>query len=143
MAESTNTVSEIKENQTTSVAENSQAVQEQPTNSEQAAQEQPQSPFGNWMIWIMLALWGWWLWSSSKNRKKKKAEEAKLQTLEKGDKIITIDRMHATIVAFTDTTITVKTDDKSNATMTFDRQAIFKRLPRPGEEAAADEAKKA
>lgn len=137
MAEENASSPTISQGQTTSVAENAEATQEQPANPEGGEAQQPPSIFSNIWIYALVGIWIWWLLSSSKNRKKQKAEQEKLQQLQKGDKLITIGRMHGEVVAFTDDTITIKPDGKSDFTMTFDRQAIYKRLPRSGEEEPA------
>lgn len=132
MAEANNAEPVVKQGQMTSVAEGAQATQEQPVEGAPEA-EQP-NLFSSWFIWVLIAIWGFWLWSSSKNRKKQKAEQERTNDLQKGDQLITIGRMHGTVVSFTDTTVTIRPDEKQPFTMTFDRQAIFKRLPRAGEE---------
>ncbi len=134
----------ISQGQTTSVGENTQAVQEQPAG-EQAAQEAPRSIWDNWLLFAVAALWIWYLFGNKKRKAAKAAEKKEAErrnTLEKGDMIITIGRMHGAVVAFTDTTVTIRPDPKSDYTMTFDRQAIYKVMPRPGEEVAEEPAKK-
>jgi preprotein translocase subunit YajC len=133
----------ITQGQTTSVGENTEAVVVEPVA---AATEEP-SLFSNPLLWIVAALWIWFLFGNKK-RKAQKAQEKKdrlrRETLQKGDEIITIGRMHGTVVAFTEATVTIKPDLKADYTMTFDRAAIYRVLPRPGEEdeVPADAAKK-
>ena len=137
----------ITQGQTTAVGENTQAEQ-QVLEGEAVAQEEKPGLFSgnNFLLWAVAALWIWYLFGNKK-RKAQKAQEKKDRerrgTLVKGDNIVTIGRMHGTVVAFTDTTVTIKPDNKSDYTMTFDRQAIFRVLPRPGEEddGAAEPAK--
>ena len=129
----------ITQGQTTSVGENAQATVEQPV--EGAAEQAPQSSiWNNWLIYAAIGMWVWWL-LTNKKRKAQKAQEKKEQerrnNLQKGDRLVTIGRMHGSVVAFTDDTVTIKPDGKSDFTMTFDRQAIYKRLPRSGEEEPA------
>ena len=134
MAE-TNAAPTIAQGQTTSVGENTQAVVVE-GEATSAAPEQ-QSLFSNPLLWVVAALWIWFLFGNKK-RKAQKAQEKqdrlRRESLQKGDEIITIGRMHGTVVAFTEATVTIKPDLKADYTMTFDRQAIFRVLPRPGEE---------
>jgi len=149
MAESTAAAPEaaapaITQGQTTAAGANTEAVVVEGTAAP-AAEEQ--SMFSNPLLWIVAALWIWFLFGNKK-RKAQKAEEKKerlrRETLQKGDEIVTIGRMHGAVVAFTDATVTIKPDLKADYTMTFDRAAIFRVLPRPGEEDAtpADAGKK-
>ena len=132
----------IVEGQTTSVAEGAEASQEQPPiSSESGNGGDGTNFFQGPYFWGLLLIWVLWFWYSSKNRKKQKTERERLQTFQKGDKIITIGRMHGIIVAFTDETVTIKPDDKANYTMTFDRQAIYRLIPKNAE-AVADAATK-
>lgn len=111
----------------------------------EATQRQP-SIFDNWLLWAVAALWLWYLFGNKKRKQAKQAEQkerARRDALQRGDNIVTIGRMHGKVVSFTDKTVTVLVDPKSNHTMTFDREAIFRVLPRPGEgteNAAAEEA---
>lgn len=138
----------LTQGQTTAVGENTQAVQEQVLEGE--ATEQPRGGLldgSNWLLWMVIALWVWYLFGNKKRRLQKaqeKKERERRDSLEKGDQLITIGRMHGTVVAFTDTTVTLKPDPKADYTMTFDRQAIYRVLPRPGEEdeTPQEEAKK-
>ena len=136
-------VPEITQGQTTSVADGSETVQEQPA-LEGEAQRAP-SIFDNWLLWAVAALWIWYLFGNKKRRAAKaqeKKERERRNALQKGDNIVTIGRVHGTVVAFTDETVTIKPDPKSDYNLTFDRQAIFRVLPRPGEEdETADAAK--
>lgn len=138
--------SALSQGQTTSVGENAQAVQEQPV-LEGEVEQKPPSIFDNWLLWAVAALWIWYLFGNKKRKLQKQQEKKdreRRESLQKGDKLITIGRMHGTVIAFTDETVTVKPDAKSDYSMTFDRQAIYRILPRPGEEdeqAAAAEKK--
>ena len=131
----------IAQGQTTSVAEGgTHALEEQPTEGAQAAEQKAPSLWDNWLLYAVIGLWVWYLFGNKKRRQAKaqeKKDQERRNALQKGDKIITIGRMHGEVVAFTDDTITIKPDGKSDFTMTFDRQAIYKRLPRSGEEEPA------
>lgn len=135
----------ITQGQTTSVGENAEASVQEPI--EGVAQEVPAQPsiWSNWLIYAAVGMWVWWL-LTNKKRKGQRAQEKKEQerrnNLQKGDRLVTIGRMHGVVVAFTDDTVTIKPDAKSEMTMTFDRQAIFRIQPRPGEEEAAAPEKK-
>ena len=127
----------ITQGQTTSVGENTQAIQEQPVGEGVEAEAPPPSIWDNWLLYAVAGLWLWYLFGNKKRRAQKaqeKKEQERRNTLQKGDVVVTIGRMHGTIVAFTDTTVTVKPDTKADYTMTFDRQAIYRVMPRQGEE---------
>ncbi len=146
MAESTSDAPVITQGQTTSAANGAHATEIEPVVTD-AVQEPAPSIWSNWLLWAVIAMWIWFLFGNKKRRQAKaqeKQERARREALVKGDKLITIGRMHGTVVGLTDTTVTVKPDPKSDYTMTFDRQAIFRVLPRPGEEdpAATDAAAK-
>jgi len=106
------------------------------------AQPSPEasSTFSPWLIGL-IALWALWIWTSSRGKKRRRQEEDRLKSLAKGDRVVTIGRMIATVVAFTDDTVTVLTDPKNGAVMTFERRAIAQIMPRPGEEAPAADKK--
>lgn len=128
----------ISQGQTTSVAEGgTQAVEEQPASTQKTEEPKPSSLWDSWLLYAVIALWVWYLFGNKKRRQQKaneKKEQERRNTLLKGDKIITIGRMHGTVVAFTDDSVTVKPDNKSDHTMTFERAAILRVLPRPDEE---------
>ena len=146
----TENASAFTQDQTTSVAENAHAVVEEPTDGggEGAAQQQsqPQSFWDGGLMWVILiGVWAWFIFGNKKRRTERaeaKKEKERRETLQKGDKIVTIGRMHGTVVAFTETSVTIKPDNKSDYTMTFDRQAIYRVLPRPGEGDEQEEAGK-
>lgn len=128
----------ITQGQTTSVGENTQALEEQPHN-DAAAEQQQQAPgmFDNWLFYVVIALWVWYIFGNKKRRLAKaqeKKEQQRRESLQKGDNIVTIGRMHGLVVAFTDSTVTVKPDPRSDYTMTFERNAIARVMPRPDEE---------
>lgn len=126
----------LSEGPTTSVGENTQTLQEQPV-LEGEVEQKSSSIFDNWLLWAVAALWIWYLFGNKKRKAQKaneKKERERRDQLQKGDELVTIGRMHGTVVAFTDTTVTVKPDPKADYTMTFDKQAIYRVLPRDGEE---------
>ena len=134
----------IVQGQTTAVGENTEAVV---VEGEIAPAAEEQSMFSNPLLWIVAALWLWFLFGNKKRKAQKageKKERLRRETLQKGDEIVTIGRMHGTVVAFTEATVPTKPDLKADYSMTFDRAAIFRVLPRPGEEtdAPADAGKK-
>lgn len=140
MAESTageSAAPTITQGQTTTVGEGTHAVQGATLEGEAVAERAP-SIFDNWLLWAVAAMWIWYLFGNKK-RKAAKAQEKKererRETLQKGDEIVTIGRIHGQVTAFTDDTVTIKPDPKSDLNLVFDRQAIFRVLPRPGEEA--------
>lgn len=128
----------ITQGQTTSTGADAHVSQDGgPAVLEGEATERAPSIFDNYLLWIVAALWIWFLFGSKKRRKAREAEKKERErrnTLQKGDNIITIGRMHGKIVAFTDKTVTIKVDPKSDYSLTFDREAIYKILPRPGED---------
>lgn len=144
MAESTTDGSApvITQGQTTAAGDNTHAVQEVAAEGQEA--ERPQSSiWDNWLLWVVVAMWVWFLFGNKKRkaqRAQEKQERERRESLQKGDKIVTIGRMHGKVVAFTDQTVTLKPDSKHEYTMTFDREAIYKVLPRPGEGDPADDA---
>ncbi|MDR2392416.1 MAG: preprotein translocase subunit YajC [Planctomycetota bacterium] len=127
--------------ETTSVAENAQATQEQPAGAGEPVEQPAASIWDNWLLYAVILFWVWWLFGNKKRKAQKqqeKKEQARRNALQKGDNIVTIGRMHGKVVAFTEDTVTIKPDPGEGLTMTFDRQAIFRVLPRPGEDAGKD-----
>jgi preprotein translocase subunit YajC len=121
----------------TSVAENAHATQEQPADAGEATEQPAPSIWDNWLLYAVILFWVWWLFGNKKRKARKeqeKKEQARRNSLQKGDNIITIGRMHGKVVAFTEDTVTIKPDPGKDLAMTFDRQAIFRILPRPGED---------
>lgn len=126
----------ITQGQTTAVGENTAATVQEPVEGPPPAQPQS-SIWNNWLIYAAIGMWVWWLLTNKKRKAQKqqeKKEKERRDNLERGDRLVTIGRMHGEVVAFTDDTVTIKPDRKSELTMTFDRQAILRILPRPGEE---------
>ncbi len=77
------------------------------------------------MLVALGAVWIWLIYSMRKNKKKQKAAKEKLSNIKKGDKVVTIGRIHGEIIKLTDTTFTIKPDKKSDFTLTFDRSAVM------------------
>ncbi|MDR0362881.1 MAG: preprotein translocase subunit YajC [Planctomycetota bacterium] len=140
MADTTESVpTAIAQGQTTAVAGDGQTLQVEPVEGagDDAAQQPQAGIWNNWLLYAAVAMWVWWLLTRKKRTAQREAEKKAAErknTLVKGDRLVTIGRMHGAVVAFTDDTVTIKPDNKSDFTMTFDRQAIYRILPRPGEE---------
>jgi preprotein translocase subunit YajC len=90
--------------------------------------------FANPLLWLVIVVWLLVLWSMRKQKKKEADRKSELDALRKGDKVVTIGRLHGTVTALDDDTFTIKTDEKGSASLTFDRVALHKILPRGGEE---------
>lgn len=56
------------------------------------------------------------------NQKRQKQRQNMLNSLQKGDKVVTIGGLHGTIVELDDTTVVIKANESTK--LTFDRQAI-------------------
>ncbi len=111
------------EGDSTAVATGTDATTTQPADGAEGASP---SFFDSPMMLVGLgAVWIYLIYSMRKNKKKQKAAKEKLNELKKGNKIITIGRIHGTIVKLTDDTFTIKPDNKSDFTLTFDRSAIM------------------
>ena len=93
---------------------------------------------GPW-IWIAGLLWLWFIWSSKKQKKKQAERQQKLDSIQKGDKVVTIGRLHGKVVSANPETVTIKPDDKSGVTLTFDRVAVHEVNPKKKETADAAE----
>lgn len=100
--------------------------QEQPKGAEGEAPKPTFWQQNGFFIVLLAAVWLWFLYSMRKNKRKAQSREDDMNALTKGAKVITIGRMHGTVVKTTPETVTLKPDDKKDYTMTFDRQAIFK-----------------
>ena len=126
----------ISQGQTTQAGNNTHAVEGTALEGEAVQQAQPDI-FGNWLLWAVAALWIWYLFGNKKRKAQRaeaKKENERRSTLQKGDMVITIGRMHGKVVGMSEKSVTIKPDNKSDYTMTFDREAIYRVLPRPGEE---------
>ncbi len=95
--------------------------------------------FSNPLFYLVIGVWFWVFWSTRKHRQKEDQRKKELGEVKKGDQVVTIGRVHGTVVGLTETTMTLKTDPKANFTVTFDRVALFK-VVNNKEEAAATNA---
>ena len=89
-------------------------------------------------------MWGWWLFTNKKRkaqREEEKKEKERRENIRKGDRLVTIGRLHGVVSGLTDDTVIIKPDSKSDVTLTFDRQAIHRVMPRPGEEEGKEDRK--
>jgi preprotein translocase subunit YajC len=84
------------------------------------------------IFWIVIVAWVLVIRSFMGQRKKDRARKEELASVKKGDRVQTIDRMYGTVTGLSQETVTIKPDEKSNFTMTFDRAAVWKVLPRGG-----------
>ncbi|MDR3211349.1 MAG: preprotein translocase subunit YajC [Planctomycetota bacterium] len=109
--------------------------------AEEATEARQSSIFDNWLLYAAIGLWVWWLLTNKKRknqREQEKKEKERRDNLVKGDHLVTIGRLHGSVVAFTDDTVTIHPDgNRSDINLIFDRQAILKVLPRPSDEDAA------
>lgn len=128
--------------QTTSAGENAQPVEAQTLEGAATEQKTPGFFEGNGILWIIvIAAWFYFIFGSKKRRNQKaqeKKEKERRDNLKAGDRLVTIGRMHGTVVDSDDETVTLKPDPKAAYTMKFDKQAIYRVLPRPGEEDEED-----
>lgn len=111
------------EDGSTAVATGSEATTTQPADG--AAEKAPSFFDSPLMLVGLGAVWIWLIYSMRKNKKKQKAAKEKLNEIKKGDKVVTIGRIHGEIVKLTEDTMTIKPDKKSDFTLTFDRTAIM------------------
>lgn len=115
----------ISATETTQKAEGQlESTTEQPVGEGKPAQ--PSLFEGPWIFIGLGALWLFVLYSSRKNKKAQKERQDDLQNLSKGDKIITIGRVHGEVVKTTEKTFTIKPDSNKDYTLTFDREAILR-----------------
>ena len=117
-------------------AHEGEATQLVAANEGGPAPAEQRSMFDSPIFWILLAIWAYWIWSMSRKRRVQGAEAERLKNLVKGDVVVTIGRMHGTVVAFTDDTVTIRPDEKTPVTMTFDRVAVYRIVPKPGDPTA-------
>jgi len=87
---------------------------------------------GSPLFWILIVVWLLVLRSFRTQKKKEEERKQDLSGLKKGDRVITIGRMHGTVVRLTEETMTLKPDPDHAGTMTFDRAALWK-IDRAGE----------
>jgi preprotein translocase subunit YajC len=119
----------------------------QPVPAQSGSTTQPGGPtpteptqdfFSNPLIWIVIIVWVWVIFSIRKQKKKDSERRQDMENIKKGDKVVTIGRMHGIVSAVEGDTITLKVDEKTGATIKFDRVAILRPEPVP---AAKDEKK--
>jgi len=84
-----------------------------------------------WFL-ILIGVWLWVFWSARKQKQKEQKRKDELNDIKKGDRVVTIGRLHGTIVSLTEETMTIKPDEKGSTTLTFDRVALLKKVV-PGE----------
>ncbi len=96
-----------------------------------------QDIFTSPIFWIVIVAWVLVIRSFMGQRKKDRARKEELSAVKKGDRVQTIDRMYGTVTGLSQETVTIKPDEKSNFTMTFDRAAVWKILPRGGKDGDA------
>lgn len=115
---------------------------ESPTGENTATTEQPgsQSPgtggpgtnneippfYMNPLIWLMAGVWLWLLYSWHKQKKQREERQQELKSINKGDKVVTIGRLHGVVVKSDEKTVTIKPSPKADVELTFDRVAVHK-----------------
>ncbi len=116
----------------------------QPAPTDGSGNDQAQTPpwYMNPLVPIVVVVWMLFFWSSRKQKKKEKQRREELDGIKKGDRVVTVGRLHGTVVAVTEDTMTLKPDDKTGTTMKFDRAALLKVVSRPGEKDSQDDEKK-
>lgn len=94
----------------------------------ESAQPQPAPSIGDMfkspLFLLLIGIWILFLFSSRKQKKKVQERKDQLAALKKGDKVVTIGRIHGEIVGMDEKTLTLKIDAKG-ATITVDRDAIL------------------
>ncbi len=88
--------------------------------------------FSSPLFLIIIGVWVWVFFSTRKQKQKEAKRKEELDAIKKGDKVMTIGRMHGVVVGLTPETMTIKPDSKSATTITFDRVALLKKIV-PGE----------
>ena len=88
---------------------------------------------------MLIGIWVFVLWMMRKQKGKEEGRKKELEAIKKGDRVITIGRLHGIVVALTEDTMTLKPDEKASATLTFDRAALWKVVPRSGDAKDAKE----
>jgi preprotein translocase subunit YajC len=80
-----------------------------------------------WFLVAIAGIWMLFIWTSRRNSKKqeqKRREE--LGGIARGDRVVTIGRMHGVVVGTTDKTFTVRPDPNKDYQITFDREAVLR-----------------
>ncbi len=142
------TASEITEATTTTAAETAAPVMKE-ASTETTGEHQLVDPNGGKteqpapdimsfltspMFLLLIGVWALFIFSSRKQKKKAQERKDQLSSIKKGDKVVTIGRVHGEVVSMTEKTITLKVDPKGS-TLTFDREAV---LAVPSQEKQAD-----
>lgn len=93
------------------------------------AEQQPSTglPGGNIWLLVIVGIWILVIFSGRKNKKKQQERDTELKNINKGDKVITIGRLHGVVTATTDTTFTIKPDPNKDYILTFDREALLRK----------------
>jgi len=90
--------------------------------------------FSSPLFLLLVGVWALFIFSSRKQKKKAQERKDQLSGIKKGDKVVTIGRIHGEVVALAEKTITLKVDKKGTE-LTFDREAV---LAVPSQEMAPD-----
>ncbi|RMH04016.1 MAG: preprotein translocase subunit YajC [Planctomycetota bacterium] len=106
------------------------ATTEVPTQS--GAPAAPQANWGSLLLPIALVFGFMWLFVLRPERKRQKERAEMLQSIRKGDKVVTLGGMHGEVVRLDENTITLKVDD--GVRLKFDRSAVS-RIPSSGKSA--------
>ena len=85
---------------------------------------------------ILVGIWVLFIFSWRNGKKKERAareqREQELNGIVKGDKVVTIGRVHGVVVKTDEKTFTIKPDPNKDYTMTFDREALLRVLKKDG-----------
>jgi len=81
-------------------------------------------------IWVLFFFS--WRKNKSKEREQREQREKELNTIGKGDKVVTIGRVHGVVVRTDEKTFTIKPDPNKDYTMTFDREALLRVVNKDG-----------
>ena len=101
------------------------------------AAEAPKGFFDNpTLLIILVGIWVLfffsWRKNKSKEREQREQREKELNTIGKGDKVVTIGRVHGVVVRTDEKTFTIKPDPNKDYTMTFDREALLRVVNKDG-----------
>lgn len=80
----------------------------------------------NPLVWLMAIVWLWLLHSWNKQKKQQASRKAELDSIKKGDKVVTIGRLHGIVEKTSEKTIFIKPTPKSDVVLEFDRVAVHK-----------------
>lgn len=108
-------------------AQNTEATTTQPAPDGAAKDKKAPGFFDNPLLLVILAgVWIWFFYSMKKNKKRQAQRKEELNKLNKGDKVVTIGRVHGVITKSDEKTFTIKPDHSKDYTMTFDREALLR-----------------